>query len=316
MVDIPIITTVKDLRVLRHSFTLKNETVGFIPTMGYLHEGHMSLVKQSLLANDHTIISIFVNPSQFSPNEDLDTYPRDLDHDLEVINDFLEKTFNGTKKIDAIFKPGINEMYPSGFDLDRSKQKGAFVEVLGVSEQLEGKTRPLFFRGVATVVTKLLNVVQPTNAYFGQKDIQQTVVVKTMVKDLLMNVNIEIVPIIRNENGLALSSRNAYLSNEILQQVTCIYKSMNLAYEKYIKEHEVDVESLTEIVSENITSTNSNFKIDYIAFNDPVSLDYLTKIDITKGSILSLAVYVPNSINSNETKTTRLIDNFIFNPLI
>jgi pantoate--beta-alanine ligase len=314
MSTIPIVTTVKELRSFRSEFALKNETVGFVPTMGYLHEGHLSLINESLISNDHTIVSIFVNPSQFAPNEDLDTYPRDLDHDIQVITKFLSKNFpNGNKKVDAIFKPEVSEMYPSGFNMDIKKQRGAFVEVLGVSEVLEGKTRPTFFRGVSTVVTKLLNAVNPTTAYFGQKDVQQTVVVKNLVRDLLMNVNIEIVPTVRNDNGLALSSRNKYLSDEILNQVTCLYKSMELAFNQYKQNNIINVNELTKLIVEKITSTNSKFQIDYISFNDPLSLDYLNEINISKGCILSLAVYVPNDVNSNYT--TRLIDNMIFKPL-
>lgn len=311
MSSIPVITTVKDLRVFSQIFSVKNETVGFVPTMGYLHEGHMALIHKSLMENDHTIISIFVNPSQFAPTEDLDTYPRDLDHDISVITNYLSKHFpNNDKKIDAIFKPEVLEMYPSGFTMDISKQRGAFIEVLGVSEVLEGKTRPTFFRGVSTVVTKLLNAVNPTTAYFGQKDVQQTVVVQNLVRDLLMDVKIEIVPIVRNEDGLALSSRNKYLSNEILNQVTCLYKSMTLAYDQYSNNSILNVEQLTKIITDKITSTNSEFKIDYVSFNDPVTLDYLTTINKSRGAILSLAVYVPNTPGS--TETTRLIDNMIF----
>lgn len=314
--EIPIITTVRELRALRSSFTKNNESVGFVPTMGYLHQGHMSLVNESLNSNDHTIISIFVNPSQFAPGEDLETYPRDLDHDLKIINEFIKQKFSNDKtkkwKIDAIFKPEVSEMYPSGFVMDRVNQKGTFVEVLGVSEQLEGKTRPSFFRGVSTVVTKLLNAVEPTVAYFGQKDIQQTVVIKNMVIDLLINTKIEIVPIIRNESGLALSSRNAYLSNEILNQVTCIYQSMKLAFDQYSNKNILNIDTLTKLITDLIESTNSNFKIDYVSFNHPTSLEYITAIDPKIGCILSMAVYVPNSVDENEEKTTRLIDNMIF----
>lgn len=318
MYEIPIITTVKELREVRDTFYQKNETVGFVPTMGYLHEGHMSLIKQSLISNDHTIISIFVNPSQFAPNEDLDTYPRDLNHDLNVINEFLNNNFgddNKKKLVDAIFKPDLSEMYPSGFTMDLSKQRGTFVEVLGLSNQLEGKTRPTFFRGVSTVVTKLLNVVNPTVAYFGQKDIQQTVVVKSMVRDLLINTKIQIVPTVRNIDGLALSSRNSYLSNDIINQVTCLYKSMKLAFDAYSVKNIFNVDELISLITEKILATNSNFKIDYISINDCDNLDYLTEIDPNKGCILSMAVYVPNSTDPNEKNTTRLIDNMIFNPL-
>ena len=306
MSEIPIITTVKELRSLVGSFN--HESLGFVPTMGYLHEGHLSLVNESIKDNKHTIISIFVNPSQFSPNEDLDTYPRDINHDIEII----KKLAIG--KVDAIFKPSVEEMYPSGFTFDINNQKGSFVEVLGVSKPLEGLKRPTFFKGVATVVTKLFNIVMPTNAYFGQKDIQQTIVIKNLVKDLFLNINIKIVPTIRNENGLALSSRNKYLSNDILNEVTCLYKSMKLSNDSYLN-GEFNVEKLTETVSNYITNINDKFKIDYISFNDPKDLSYLTNIDPKIGCILSMAVYVPNSNNEINNETTRLIDNMIFKPL-
>ncbi|KAG0676822.1 pantothenate synthase [Pichia californica] len=294
--SISIINTVKEIRSLRHSFLLNNETVGFVPTMGYLHEGHMTLLKNSIISNDQTIISIFVNPSQFSPNEDLDTYPRDLDHDLNIIKNYLIKNFNNSEFLKilnkiTIFKPEISEIYPSGFTMDIKNQIGTFVEVLGVSEQLEGKSRPTFFRGVATVVTKLFNVINPTIAYFGQKDIQQTIVIKRMVKDLLMNIIIEIVPTVRDLNGLALSSRNAYLSDEIKNQVICINQSMKLANQNYLNGN-LNVNLLTDIINNKIVSTNPNFKIDYISFNDPINLNYLSTIDKSKGAILSLAVYI------------------------
>lgn len=312
--DIPVLRTVAELRALRRSFA-PEESVGFVPTMGYLHEGHMTLIGRSLEKNDHTIISIFVNPSQFAPTEDLDTYPRDLDHDMQVITDYLrehEHELGSGKKVDAIFKPTVEEMYPSGFTMDISQQRGAFVEVLGVSNPLEGKKRPSFFRGVATVVTKLFNAVNPTTAYFGQKDIQQTVVVKTMVRDLLMDLHVEVVPTVRNEHGLALSSRNKYLSSEMLSQVTCLYRSMKLSLDAYTKNSTTSVDALTQIVTETITSTNSQFRIDYVSFNDPETLDYITEVDPKKGCILSMAVYVPNSLNVGESQETRLIDNMIF----
>lgn len=309
MMEIPIITTVSELRQLRAKFG--EESVGFVPTMGYLHEGHMSLVGRSTKENQHTIISIFVNPSQFAPEEDLDTYPRDIGHDVAVIEAYLKK--NGGK-VDAIFKPEVNEMYPSGFTMKREEQRGAFVEVLGVSDVLEGKTRPSFFRGVATVVTKLFNAVKPTVAYFGQKDIQQTVVIKMMVRDLLMDLSVVVVPTVRNKSGLALSSRNKYLSDDILKQAECLNQSMLLANESYQK-GETDVAKLSESIKSLIEGTNPAFKIDYVAFNDPVTLEYINKIDISKGCILSMAIYVPNTTSKDEKKFTRLIDNMVFNPL-
>lgn len=223
-----ILRTVAQVRQWRQALLQNNnQTVGFIPTMGALHSGHLSLIQSSLNENDKTIISIFVNPSQFAPHEDLDNYPRTLDSDIKLIND----TFK-IKSVDAVFVPKISEMYPSGITLDINKQRGAFINVLGCSEQLEGITRPNFFRGVATVVTKLINIVQPTNIYFGQKDAQQCIVIKNLVKDLLIPTNVKILPTLREENGLAMSSRNQYLSKDMKQRSSLIYKGLSQG-EKY-----------------------------------------------------------------------------------
>lgn len=305
MSNIPVITTVAELRALRAEYAAAKASVGFVPTMGFLHEGHMSLVKQSLAENDRTIVSIFVNPSQFAPNEDLNTYPRDLPHDLSL----LAETFPD-RTVDAVFAPTVEEMYPSGFTFDKESQRGVFVDVLGVSSVLEGRTRPTFFRGVATVLTKLFNVVRPQKAYFGQKDVQQTVVVKTLVRDLLMDIEIVVVPTVRSPTGLALSSRNKYLSNEILKDATCLYKGMEIARKMYMDEQITNVSQLTDAIVREIINTNSEFTIDYVAFSDPTTLAYINTVDPSKGCILSLAVYVPNASGASEK--TRLIDNMIF----
>lgn len=299
--DIPVLKTVAEVRSFRSSLG-DDASVGFVPTMGFLHDGHLSLIEESLKVNDFTMISIFVNPAQFAPGEDLDAYPRDLNHDLDVLSHL-------SKPIDAIFYPSVDEMYPLGIPLEVENQVGAFVEVKGLSEVLEGKTRPNFFRGVSTVVVKLFNIVKPNNVYFGQKDIQQTIVVKRLIKDLFLDLQITIVPIKRNADGLALSSRNKYLSEDIKNQATCIYKGLLLAKKAYEVEEELDVSKLTQIISDSITSTNGNFKIDYISINDGESLEYLTRINKDNGAVISLAVYVPNSLNAKEK--TRLIDNII-----
>ena len=202
---IKILRTVQQVRQWRAQCFLRNESVGFVPTMGALHAGHCSLINQSIKENDKTVVSIFVNPSQFAPHEDLDNYPRTLDHDLQILQTNNNNNNNNNKIVDAVFVPKVSEMYPSGISLDIDKQRGAFVTVHGSSEQLEGITRPQFFRGVATVVTKLLNIVQPTNIYFGQKDAQQCVVIQNLVKDLIINTNVRIMPTLRESNGLAMS---------------------------------------------------------------------------------------------------------------
>ncbi|KAG7835239.1 hypothetical protein KL943_002554 [Ogataea angusta] len=216
--NIRIFKHVADLRKFRKDCWIKDLSVGFVPTMGYLHEGHLSLVRQSLEQNDVTLVSIFVNPSQFAPHEDLDAYPRNIDRDLQLLESVVSE--DKARRVAGVFTPSVREMYPSGIPLETSQQKGAFVSVSGVSEQLEGRARPQFFRGVATVVTKLFNIVEPTNAYFGQKDIQQSIVIKRMVSDLLFNVQIHVVDTVRDKTGLALSSRNFYLSDEVRKQAT------------------------------------------------------------------------------------------------
>ncbi|KAH3671403.1 hypothetical protein WICMUC_004700 [Wickerhamomyces mucosus] len=294
--SIVIFRTVSEYRNWRNSLP-NNTSIGFVPTMGALHQGHLSLVSQSLKENTFTVISIFVNPSQFAPNEDLNSYPRTFTQDLELLSNL---NIEG-KSVNAIFAPTVLEMYPSGIDLDINKQQGAFVSVLGVSEQLEGQTRPNFFRGVATVVTKLFNAIQPTVAYFGQKDIQQTIVLKRMVKDLLIPIEIKVLPIIRESNGLALSSRNAYLSDELRENSSLIYKALKEG-ESAFKNGKSRDEILSIITK--ILLKNEQFKIDYISLADKETLQEID--DLSNGAILSIAIYV----TENE-RTTRLIDNII-----
>ncbi|CAI5755536.1 unnamed protein product [Candida verbasci] len=266
-------------------------SVGFIPTMGALHAGHCSLIKQSIKENDFTVVSIFVNPSQFGPNEDLDNYPRTLEKDLEILQ-------NGYK-VDAVFVPKVSEIYPSGIVLDVNQQRGTFVSVHGCSEQLEGVTRPQFFRGVATVVTKLLNVVQPSRIYFGQKDAQQCVVIKNLVKDLLINTEVRIMPTLRESNGLAMSSRNEYLSKEIRMESSQIYKALKIGEEKYRQSN--DSKEIIDTIRQNLKDP---IEIEYIAISHPDTLEDL-EIAIP-GAIVSIAVKVPK-----EDGKARLIDNII-----
>lgn len=309
--SIPVVRTVKEVREYRERWRKEGQKVGFVPTMGFLHQGHQSLVKKSLSENDATVVSIFVNPSQFAPGEDLDAYPRNLEHDLGV----LAEVGGPNQSVSLVFAPTVSEIYPSGIPLDVASQKGAFVNVVGVAEQLEGKCRPAFFRGVTTVLAKLFNIVEPNNAYFGQKDVQQTIVVRKMVADLFFNMKITVLPIIRAESGLARSSRNAYLSDSVKERATCLFKSLKAAKNEYETKHECSVAKLTQLVRQTIESASSKFTIDYIAFNDPDDLHYLESIDASVGCILSMAVYVPNDFQDQSKGTTRLIDNSIFGPL-
>ncbi|KAH3665528.1 hypothetical protein OGAPHI_003714 [Ogataea philodendri] len=301
-----------DIRTFRRDCWMKNLSVGFVPTMGYLHEGHLSLVKKSLEDNDVTLVSIFVNPAQFAPTEDLDAYPRNLGRDLQLLDSIVSD--DKLRRVAGVFTPSVSEMYPSGIPLDPSKQEGAFVTVAGVSEQLEGQSRPQFFRGVATVVTKLFNIVQPTIAYFGQKDIQQSIVIRRMVSDLLVDTKIDVGATVRDQTGLALSSRNSYLSDEVRSQACVLYRSMMDARQAFLNDKSVTVASLKSQIQNQIASVNDKFTIDYVEFNYTDNLEYLVDnatIDEARECVLSLAVRVPNS-NTENVGTTRLIDNILF----
>lgn len=280
---------------------INRETVGFVPTMGALHKGHTHLVGHSLENNHRTIVSIFVNPSQFAPHEDLDSYPRSLERDLNTLGGF------SGKQVDAVFVPKVLEMYPSGIVLDVNQQVGTFVNVHGCSEQLEGAQRPVFFRGVATVVAKLLNVVAPTNVYFGQKDAQQCVVVKNMVKDLLFDTQVNVLPTLREENGLAMLSRNEYLSAETKAQCAVIYKGLVAGKQAFEAQNQSPVNSniiMNEILQVYLTMPTS-WEVEYVAISHPETLEDLDFVDPAVGATVSTAVRVPRE----DGKIARLIDN-------
>lgn len=281
-------------------------TIGFVATMGCLHDGHRSLIEKSLTENDYTIVSIFVNPSQFGPTEDLDKYPRTLQEDIKMLESL---------NVDALFAPSVDEMYPQGIPLQVEKQRGAFVTVLGVSEMLEGASRPGFFRGVATVVTKLLNITMPDVAYFGQKDIQQFVVLTTMVRDLFVNTTLKLVPIVRNESGLALSSRNKYFCDESLQLAANIYRGLRSASELIESgTHKILTRQtiLDRIYSYwNPLIASNDFKVDYVSIARLSDLQEIDQIACpTLGdTVISCAVFVTDREDPNTV--VRLINNVI-----
>ena len=253
--------------------------VGFVPTMGFLHDGHISLVEQAKRDNTKVAVSIFVNPTQFGPSEDFKTYPRDPDRDLNL----LEKA-----STDIVFIPSDEEMYPNRYC--------TWVDVEKVTERLEGKHRPGHFRGVTTVVAKLFNIVEPTRAYFGQKDAQQAIVISKMVADLNMNLEVVIVYTMREADGLAMSSRNIYLNPVERAAAIILYKALSKAKEQW-QNGEKDAEYLRQIMVDMIQS-EPLAKIDYISISDAMTLEEMSKID--RPSIASLAVKIGK---------TRLIDN-------
>ena len=272
-------TTIAELKAKLASWQSAHQTVGFVPTMGFLHEGHQSLIRKAATDNDRVVVSIFVNPTQFAAGEDLTTYPRDLAQDQFKC---LEAG------ADLIFAPSVSEMYPSGFN--------TYVTTFGISELLEGKSRPTHFRGVTTVVTKLFNLVQPNKAYFGQKDAKQVAVLQQMVRALNHNIDLVVCPIIRETDGLAKSSRNTYLSTEARQQAVVLSQALALA-ETLISNGELKTSNIITALETHI-QTQSLTKIDYIKIVDPATLQDINII--TTDILLLLAVYVDQ---------TRLIDN-------
>lgn len=277
-----IVGTVKEVREQVKEWKKQGLSVGFVPTMGYLHEGHKSLMDAARKGNDKVVVSIFVNPMQFGPTEDLATYPRDLDHDAALCE---------SAGVDLIFHPEAEEMYEKDFC--------SFVDMTGLTEGLCGKTRPIHFRGVCTVVNKLFNIVTPDHAYFGQKDGQQLAVIKRMVRDLNMDIEIVGCPIVREEDGLAKSSRNRYLSPE--ERKAALILSKTVALGKELAKTEKDANKVVEAMKKNI-ETEPLAKIDYVEAVDALSMAPVEKLEGT--CMLAMAVYIGK---------TRLIDNTLIN---
>ena len=256
--------------------------LGLVPTMGSLHEGHLTLVRRARSENDVAVVSIFVNPSQFGPGEDLGSYPRDMDRDLALLRD---------EGVDLVFAPTPEEMYPPGFD--------AWIEVEKTSEVLEGAVRPGHFRGVATVVAKLFNIVRPDRAYFGRKDGQQLVVISRMVKDLDMGVEIVAVPTVREEDGLAMSSRNVYLTPDERRAAPVIYNALNRAVD-FWRQGETRCDALRAEMKAVLDSEPLVSSVDYVSVADSVTLEELA--ETAPQAMVSTAVRIGKA---------RLIDNVL-----
>ena len=282
MSNIKIIETIREMQNISVNLKKQNKTIGFVPTMGYLHEGHLSLIRIAKKEADYVIVSIFVNPTQFGPNEDLDKYPRDFEHDKEL----CEK-----EGVDFIFFPDTNEIYPKDYQ--------TYIELTELPKYLCGKSRPTHFRGVATVVTKLFNITQPDIAVFGQKDYQQLKIIERMVEDLHIPVKIIGGPIVRESDGLAMSSRNKYLTDEQRESALSLNRSLKLAQEM-VNNGETDLFKIKKEVRKFIESFPYT-EIDYVS---AVDKKYLTDLKTVPedGFLLALAVYVGQA---------RLIDNKI-----
>lgn len=265
--------------------------------MGCLHDGHLSLVKHAQRTTTHTVVSIFVNPSQFAPHEDFNKYPRTLETDIEKLSSLPTPP-------DVVFAPNVNELYPSGITLDVSKQRGSFVEVLGLSHQMEGSIRPHFFRGVATVVTKLFNIVQPDVAVFGQKDVQQCCVIQAMVRDLHFPIRIEIAETMREKDGLAMSSRNRYLDLEVERPgANTLYLALIAAQKVYNESAKPVPRDLIIDTASKVIRANTSVEYEYLSLASPKDLSEVDVVDPNcGGAILSGAIRVGK---------TRLIDNVL-----
>ena len=274
--------SIKEVREQVKAWKKEGLTVGLVPTMGYLHEGHKSLIDRAVAENDRVVVSDFVNPIQFGVNEDLSTYPRDIEADKKLCE---------AAGADLIFHPEPEEMYAPDFS--------TYVETQGVSKGLCGKTRPTHFRGVCTVVSKLFHIVTPDKAYFGQKDAQQLAVIRRMVRDLNMDIEIIGCPIVREEDGLAKSSRNTYLSPE--ERKAALILSKTVALGKELAKTEKDANKVVEAMKKNI-ETEPMAKIDYVEAVDALSMEPVEKLEGT--CMLAMAVYIGK---------TRLIDNTLIN---
>jgi len=260
----------------------ENRTIGLVPTMGALHEGHLSLIHEARALCDVVVVSVFVNPTQFGPTEDFESYPRDLTRDSALLAEY---------NVDYVFAPTAEEIYPTGFS--------TYVTVEGLSDKLEGAARPGHFRGVSTVVAILINIVRPNFAFFGQKDAQQSIVIKQMIRDLAFDSEIVVLPIVREESGLAMSSRNAYLDHEERRAATILNRALSQARAAF-DSGERSASRLVDLVRTTIEQ-EPLARIDYVSLNDAETLAKLDKID-DRPALLSLAVFFSK---------TRLIDNVV-----
>ncbi len=276
--------TIQEVRDVVRQWRKEGLTVGLVPTMGYLHEGHASLVDEAVRQCDRVVASVFVNPTQFGPGEDLETYPRDFDHDCKLLS------LHGCA---LVFHPEVSEMY--------GENAATFVEILSdMPKQLCGKTRPIHFRGVCTVVSKLFNIVLPDKAFFGRKDAQQLAIIKKMVKDLSYGIEIVGCPIVRESDGLAKSSRNTYLNEEERKAALCLSRAV-LIGESMAKSGEKDATKIVAAMKEHIEE-EPLARIDYVEAVDGITMQNVTKIE--GDTLFAMAVYIGK---------TRLIDNFSVN---
>ncbi|KAK6078623.1 pantoate-beta-alanine ligase [Seiridium cupressi] len=335
--SIRILRTVDSVRTWRRPHLLDHRLVSLVPTMGALHRGHLSLIRAAARDTHHVVVSIYVNPAQFGVKEDLASYPVTWENDCRILADLdreLADDGGNMGRISAVFAPTTAEIYPSGFPGQEVDSKGSFVTLTPVGEVLEGASRPTFFRGVATVCMKLFNIVQPEKVYFGQKDVQQTVVIRKMTKDFMLPIDVQIGETEREADGLALSSRNVYLGERRRKVATVLNRALKAA-EKAYADGKRDRESIlgaatkvtSDILNEQMALTPDQrvkYEVDYIALSDPETMQELTEVDSAKGAILSGAIKMlpvessrpGEDLGHNGGPSVRLIDNIVLKPSV
>jgi pantoate--beta-alanine ligase len=338
---------VQKLRGFRKELLMQHRTVGLVPTMGALHAGHLSLIRAAAKENSDVFVSVFVNPTQFGVNEDLASYPRTWEADIAQLSELdkelaLKQPRSGSSlssgldqvegvagRITAIFHPSVKTIYPTLPPSSEETGDGSFVLITPLGKKLEGTSRPVFFRGVATVCTKLFNIVQPDRVYFGQKDVQQSILIKRMVQDFHIPTEVRVMSTSREKDGLAMSSRNVYLGEQRRQQATILHKALKAAeavYEsgEYSRQSILgaaeDVVATELLANKNTSSARAPFEFVYMSLADPSEMDEIEgNVDPTRGAILSgavkmMPVLAPQNEEERAQKPVRLIDNIILNP--
>lgn len=334
--SIRVLRTVESVRRWRRPLLLDQRSVALVPTMGALHEGHLSLIRAAARENHDVVVSIYVNPAQFGVREDLASYPVTWDADaaaLARLDRELADDGANLGRVSAVFAPSTAEMYPSGFPGQAVDSKGSFVTITPVGELLEGRSRPTFFRGVATVCMKLFNIVQPDRVYFGQKDVQQTVVIRRLVRDFMLPVEVVVGPTARAADGLALSSRNVYLGERRRRVAPVLYRALQAAEAAYragARDRGAVLGAAARVVDEALAQQTAlgperrvRFEVDYVSLADPDSMEELAAVDPARGGILSGAVRMlpveepqpGEDLGHSGGPPVRLIDNIILPPV-
>lgn len=315
---------------------LKGESVGFVPTMGALHNGHLALIRQAVQENQHVYVSIYVNPTQFGVKEDFSSYPNTVSSDIKKMRELTAEFWDQISlgQITAVFLPTTQQMYPGVKPSSEVDGPGSFVNITPISSILEGASRPVFFRGVATVCMKLFNIVQPDRVYFGQKDIQQTYVIQRMVDDFHLDTRVRVVPTVREQDGLAMSSRNVYLGRRRRTVATVLIHALRAvrgAWVNGLTKREDLLAAAQNVLNEELETQEalppqrrSLFEVDYISLADPLSLRELDDVNPEHGAILSGAIKMlpiedplefEDTGVSGGTTTVRLIDNLRLLPI-